>query len=129
MKYPLLPRISDIHLPNYPKFTTFYSSLANFDPKHGPSSALVAKFQPLFPCFLVAYGGIEVILSTPGHCIHMYAGLKVQYIRVYTQGGLGPQNDRGVTPEKMERTPDLPRFSIQMTRFYSHLESKKHFYQ
>ena len=95
IKYPLLPHISDIYLPNYPKFTKFYSSLANFDPIHGTSPALVAKFQLLFQCFLVAYGGIEVILSTPGHCIHMYAGLKVKYNRVYTRGGARPPKWQG----------------------------------
>ena len=65
IKYPILPRISDIYLPNYPKCTTFYSSLANCDPKHGSSPTLVAKFQPLFQYFLVAHGSIEVLLSTP----------------------------------------------------------------
>ena len=128
MKYPLLPRISDIHLPNYPKFTTFYSSLANFDPKHGPSPALVAKFQPLFPCFLVAYGGIEVILSTPGHCIHMYAGLKVKYSRVYTRGGYSIPKMTGVWRPKKWKGPRFYRdFLFKWPAFTAILSQKNIF--
>ena len=129
IKYPLLPRISDIHLPNYPKFTRFYSSLANFDAKHGPSPALVTKFQLLFQCFLVAYGGIEVILSTPWNCILMYSGLKVKYSRVYIRGrGLDPQNDRGVMPEN-GKDPGFTEIFYSNDPLLQHFESKKHFYQ
>ena len=59
----------------------------------------------------------------------MYAGLKVKYSRVYTREGgvLDPQNDRGVTPEKMERTPVYLDFLFKWPVFTAILSQKNIF--
>ena len=81
------------------------------------------------PVWLYREVPLRGIVETTEHCQHVY--LSFLYIGEHIcqkmcpqvqGGGLDPQNDRGVPPEIMERTPLLPRFSIQMTRFYSHFE-------